>query len=79
MRVGHRYWLSSYNRAATRALIKAIRAAAPGHVKLIYFNDPVLIGEGLTTRFAGHDNHFHVRYCEAWHPVIAYRCASAAG
>ena len=51
--------------AATRALIKAIRAAAPGHVKLIYFNDPVLIGEGLTRWFNGHDDHLHVRYCEA--------------
>jgi peptidoglycan hydrolase-like protein with peptidoglycan-binding domain len=75
---GTDYRLASYNRAATRALIKEIRAAAPGHVKLIYFNDPVLIGEGLTTRFPGHDNHMHIRYCEAWHPVIAYRCASAA-
>jgi peptidoglycan hydrolase-like protein with peptidoglycan-binding domain len=71
---GTDYRLASYNRSATRALIKHIRAAAPGHVKLIYFNDPVLIGEGLTTRFPGHDNHLHVRYCEAWHPVIAYRC-----
>ncbi len=51
----------------------------PGHVKVIYFNDPVLIGEGLTKRLAGHDDHLHVRYCEAWHPVIAYRCASAGG
>ena len=76
---GTDYRFASYNRTATRALIREIRAAAPGHVKVIYFNDPVLIGEGLTTRFAGHDNHLHVRYCEAWHPVIAYRCASAGG
>ena len=75
---GTNYRLASYNRAATRALIKAIRAAAPGHIKVIYFNDPVLIGEGLTTKFTGHDNHLHVRYCEAWHPLIAYRCKSAA-
>jgi peptidoglycan hydrolase-like protein with peptidoglycan-binding domain len=75
---GTDYRLASYNRTATRALIKEIRSAAPGHVKAIYFNDPVLIGEGLTTRFAGHDNHLHVRYCEAWHPVIAYRCSSSA-
>jgi hypothetical protein len=74
---GTDYRQASYNRAATRALIKEIRAAALGHVKVIYFNDPVLIGEGLTTRFAGHDNHLHVRYCEAWHPVIAYRCSSS--
>ena len=73
------YRHTAYDRAATRALIREIRAAAPGHVKVIYFNDPVLIGEGLTTRLSGHDDHVHVRYCEAWHPVIAYRCASAAG
>ena len=30
-------------------LIKAIRATAPGHVKLIYFNDPVLIGKGSSS------------------------------
>jgi hypothetical protein len=57
------------------AFIREIRAAAPGHIKVIYFNDPVLIGEGLTTRVSGHDDHLHVRYCEAWHPVTAYRCA----
>lgn len=65
---------SSYDRTATRALIKAIRAAAPGHVKLIYFNDPRLIAEGLTRRMAGHDDHLHVRLCEAQHPVAAHRC-----
>ena len=46
---GTNWRFASYDRTATRALIKAIRAAAPGHVKLIYFNDPVLIREGLTT------------------------------
>ena len=70
-----RNWrLASYDRAATRALIKAIRATAPGHVKLIYFNDPVLISEGLTTRYAGHDDHLHIRYCERVYPIAAYRC-----
>ena len=53
---------STYDRAATRALVQAIRASAPGHVALIYFNDPVLIGEGLTTQYPNHDNHLHVRY-----------------
>jgi peptidoglycan hydrolase-like protein with peptidoglycan-binding domain len=71
---GTSYTQTAYNRSATRALIKAIRAAAPGHVKVIYFNDPVLIGEGLTKRYPGHDNHLHIRYCEAWHPLAAYRC-----
>jgi peptidoglycan hydrolase-like protein with peptidoglycan-binding domain len=68
-------WRSSaYDRAATRALIKALRAVAPGHVKLIYFNDPVLVGEGLTTWATGHDDHLHVRFCEAYHPDSRYRC-----
>jgi hypothetical protein len=53
---------STYDRAATRALVQAIRATAAGHVALIYFNDPVLIGEGLTTQYPNHDNHLHVRY-----------------
>jgi hypothetical protein len=75
---GTNYRLASYNRKATRALIKAIRATAPGHVKLVFFNDPVLIGEGLTRRSAGHDDHIHVRYCEASHPRTAYRCAPAS-
>ncbi|MEA2610889.1 MAG: hypothetical protein QOG32_615 [Chloroflexota bacterium] len=68
------YHLATYDRAATRTLILAIRAAAPGHVKLIYFNDPVLIAEGLTTRYVGHDDHLHVRYCEAGYPDVRYRC-----
>lgn len=68
------YHLWTYDRAATRMLIQAIRAAAPGHVKLIYFNDPVLIAEGLTTRYVGHDDHLHVRYCEIAYPLARYRC-----
>ncbi len=75
---GTNYRWSTYDRAATRALIRAIRAAGAGHVKLIYFNDPQLIGEGLTTWYAGHDDHLHVRYCEAQHAQARYRCASAS-
>jgi peptidoglycan hydrolase-like protein with peptidoglycan-binding domain len=67
------HW-STYDRSATRKLIRTIRASAAGHVKLIYFNDPVLIGEGLTTWYAGHDDHLHVRYCEKDHPTARYRC-----
>ncbi|WP_158884834.1 penicillin-insensitive murein endopeptidase [Amycolatopsis anabasis] len=68
-------WRSpAYDRAATRELVRAIRAAAPGHVKLIFFNDPTLISEGLTTSYANHDNHLHVRYCEAVHPSSLYTC-----
>jgi hypothetical protein len=66
--------MAVYERTATRALVKAIRAAAPGHVKLIYFNDPVLIREGLTRYYPGHDDHVHVRYCERVYPLAAYDC-----
>ncbi|MFE2021872.1 penicillin-insensitive murein endopeptidase [Streptomyces sp. NPDC059499] len=56
-------WQSStYDRAATRRLVQEIRAKAPGHVQLIFFNDPQLISEGLTTSYANHDNHLHIRY-----------------
>ena len=68
------YRFASYDRTATRALIKAIRATAPGHVKLIYFNDPVLIKEGLVRPYPGHDDHLHIRYCEAIHFDPAYDC-----
>jgi peptidoglycan hydrolase-like protein with peptidoglycan-binding domain len=68
-------WQSvTYDRAATRALVQAIRSAAPGHVRLVFFNDPVLISEGLTTQYANHDNHLHVRYCEPVHPNSLYTC-----
>ena len=73
-RWGVNYRSSLYDRAGTRALIRAIRAAAPSHVKLIYFNDPVLIREGLSRYRAGHDDHVHVRYCERIHAVAAYDC-----
>ncbi|MEV1286519.1 penicillin-insensitive murein endopeptidase [Micromonospora sp. NPDC049679] len=68
-------WQSAtYDRAATRDLVKAIRAAASGHTKVIYFNDPTLISEGLTTQYPNHDNHLHVRYCERVHPNSLYDC-----
>ena len=71
---GTNWRFASYDRAATRTLIKMIRAAAPGHVKLIYFNDPVLIREGLTTWYSGHEDHLHIRYCEPSYPIARYRC-----
>jgi peptidoglycan hydrolase-like protein with peptidoglycan-binding domain len=73
-RWGGTYRMASYDRTATRALVKAIRATAPGHVRLIYFNDPVLIREGLTRWYSGHDDHLHIRYCEKVHPVAMYDC-----
>jgi hypothetical protein len=66
--------LTTYDRAATRALVKAIRAATPGHVKLIFFNDPALIGEGLTSKYPGHDDHLHLRFCEVGFSDSRYRC-----
>jgi hypothetical protein len=55
-------------------MIRAFRAASPGHIKLIWFNDPVLIREGLTSWHSGHDDHVHVRFCEKIHPIAAYDC-----
>jgi len=68
-------WQSStYDRAATRQLIQAVQAAAPGHIVVIWFNDPTLISEGLTQSLSGHDNHLHIRYCEKIHPNSLYDC-----
>jgi peptidoglycan hydrolase-like protein with peptidoglycan-binding domain len=56
-------WQSStYDRAATRQLVQQIRAKASGQIALIYFNDPTLINEGLTSSYPNHDNHLHIRY-----------------
>lgn len=73
-RWGVNYRSSMYDRSATRELVRAIRAAAPGHIKVVYFNDPSLIREGLTRWYPGHDDHVHIRYCERVHPVAAYDC-----
>ena len=68
-------WQSAtYDRAATRQLIQSIKAAAPGHVRLIFFNDPTLISEGLTTQWPNHDNHLHFRFCEKVHPSSLHTC-----
>ena len=71
---GSRWSYTTYDRTATRAMIKKFRALAPGHIKVIYFNDPVLIREGLTTWYSGHDDHIHVRFCEKIHPIATYDC-----
>lgn len=73
-RLGLDYRDAQYDRARTRMLIKAIYDAAPGRVKLIYFNDPVLIREGLVVRYPNHGHHLHVRYCEVGHAEARYRC-----
>ncbi|MDP9795016.1 peptidoglycan hydrolase-like protein with peptidoglycan-binding domain [Catenuloplanes nepalensis] len=51
---------AAYDRAATRLLAQRIRAT--GRVESIYFNDPTLISEGLTTSYPNHDNHLHINY-----------------
>jgi len=50
----------SYDHALTRELVVVIRRLFPGVA--ILFNDALLIGDGLTRQFAGHDNHLHVRF-----------------
>jgi peptidoglycan hydrolase-like protein with peptidoglycan-binding domain len=74
-RLGLSYRQPQYDRDATRQLIQAIYDSAPGMVKLIYFNDPVLISEGLAVRYPRHDDHLHVRYCLPRHSDQRYRCA----
>lgn len=64
----------SYDRRGTRGLVLAIREAARGRVKVIWFNDPVLVEEGLTEPLPGHDDHLHVRYCAPGHPDVNYAC-----
>ncbi|WP_346289478.1 hypothetical protein [Sphaerothrix gracilis] len=51
-------WQSSnYDRAATRAIIQALRSQRL--VTRVFFNDPQLINEGLSQYIRGHDNHIH--------------------
>jgi Putative peptidoglycan binding domain/Penicillin-insensitive murein endopeptidase len=72
--MGTTWGSSAYARAGTRMLIQAIRKAAPQRVKVIWFNDPVLIQKGYTEYMSGHDDHLHVRYCTVANPDINYRC-----
>jgi peptidoglycan hydrolase-like protein with peptidoglycan-binding domain len=50
----------SYDHALTRELVVLIRDKFPA-VKIL-FNDKVLVRDGLTKPFGGHDNHLHVRF-----------------
>ncbi len=56
------YHDADYDRSATRSLVQQLRAT--GQVKLIFFNDPVLINEGLVQYYDNHDDHLHVRFYE---------------
>ncbi|MEL6248801.1 MAG: hypothetical protein AAFR15_12425 [Cyanobacteria bacterium J06627_15] len=59
-RFGFIKWTSSdYDRAATEAIIRAIRAQPWVDKGTLYFNDPTLIGKGLCRRAGGHDDHIH--------------------
>jgi murein endopeptidase len=50
---------AAYDRATTTALIDLWWKKAP--VQLVLFNDPTVIGAGLSRPSPGHGNHFHVR------------------
>lgn len=50
----------AYDRAAMRAMLKAIWAQNAQEVKRVFFNDTVLISEGLCQPLGGHDNHVHI-------------------
>jgi hypothetical protein len=71
---GIRYKSVSYDRADTRAMLEAIHDAFGNHLKLIYFNDPQMIRAGLSVKYPNHDDHIHVRVCEAGHAKSRYRC-----
>lgn len=77
-RLGLDYRDAQYDRARTRQLIRAVYDAAPGRVKLIYFNDPVLVREGLVVSYPNHSHHLHIRYCEVGHAQSRYRCPAPA-
>jgi len=50
---------ANYDQDSMRAILQAIRSSTPT-VDDIFFNDPVLIGEGLCTANPDHDDHAHV-------------------
>ncbi|MEP3145545.1 penicillin-insensitive murein endopeptidase [Qipengyuania citrea] len=54
-------WQSqSYDRQQTRDYVRFMKERNPGMTVL--FNDPVLIREGLTRPYRGHDNHMHLDF-----------------
>lgn len=50
----------NYDREKTRELIRTVKEVYPNVTTL--FNDPVLIKEGLTQHYKGHDNHLHFNF-----------------
>jgi conjugal transfer mating pair stabilization protein TraG len=54
-------WQSrAYDREQTRNYIEFMKERNPGTTVL--FNDPVLVKEGLTQKYEGHDNHLHISF-----------------
>ena len=49
---------AEYSRDLTREFVKFLKSNAKMHK--IFFNDPTLIAESLTSHAAGHDNHLHL-------------------
>ena len=49
---------AQYSRELTREFVKLLRANARMH--RVFFNDPKLIDESLTSRAKGHNNHLHL-------------------
>lgn len=59
-RFGATRWTSAnYDRDATEAILKALRAQPWVDKNALYFNDPALISKGLCQRASGHDDHIH--------------------
>lgn len=54
-----RWTNSNYDREATEAILRALRAQPWVDKNTLYFNDPVLINQGLCRRAGGHDDHIH--------------------
>ena len=50
----------NYSHELTKELVQLIREKVPG-VK-IFFNDKLLINQGMPNPLAGHDDHLHVRF-----------------
>jgi hypothetical protein len=51
---------SRFDRDAMRAMLQAIRNQNKYKIKRIFFNDFILIAEGLCKNAPGHDNHVHL-------------------
>ncbi|MEM1254581.1 MAG: hypothetical protein AAGI69_19275 [Cyanobacteria bacterium P01_H01_bin.21] len=56
---GTRWTNENYDRNATEAILKAIRAQPWVDKNTLYFNDPALISKRLCRRASGHDDHIH--------------------